>query len=342
MERNYAIDFIKFFAIFAVVVIHTFPLDSQIALFILDNLSRFAVPFFFVASGYLFGIKIIKNRESVVYFKRYVIKIVKIYVCWLIFYTIYDVLVIYQSHSNVHQKLMKYFDEFTMLNLLYFGKGTSGYQLWFLTALIWSIIILFIFFRLKKLNVLLTLSFILNIIGLFGQSYSIFYKISINTRDAIFFGLFYTTLGFFFAYHSQFMKSLKININIYLYLFFVFSCLQVAEGYILEKILSASHGEYFISTIFLTLFLFSFALNNNQLGKGLLATKIGSNALGIYIIHVFFIKIIEMGVNVLGLKSMTENLIWTQLFTLFIFVISYVAYNFLQSIKQAFKGKEKK
>ncbi|MDQ0861570.1 acyltransferase family protein [Bacillus sp. V2I10] len=97
MERNYAIDFIKFFAIFAVVVIHTFPLDSQIGLFILDNLSRFAVPFFFVASGYLFGIKILNTRESVVYFKRYVIKIVKIYVCWLIFYTIYDVLVIYLS-----------------------------------------------------------------------------------------------------------------------------------------------------------------------------------------------------------------------------------------------------
>ncbi|MFY0760505.1 acyltransferase [Metabacillus dongyingensis] len=338
MERNYAIDFIKFFAIFAVVVIHTFPLDSQIGLFILDNLSRFAVPFFFAASGYLFGIKIVNTRESVVYFKRYVIKIVKIYVCWLIFYTLYDVHVIYLSDSNVNQELMKYFDEFTMLNLLYYGKGTSGYQLWFLTALIWSIIILFIFFRLKKINVLLTLCFILNIIGLFGQSYSMFYKISLSTRDAIFFGLFYTTLGFCFAFHSQFMKSLKINANIYLYLFFIFSFLQVMEGYILEKILSGSHGEYFISTIFLTVFLFSFALNNNQLGKGLFLTKIGSNALGIYIIHVFFIKIIDLGLNILELKSITENLVWTQLYTLFIFVISYLAYSFLQYLKQAFRG----
>ncbi|USK34466.1 acyltransferase [Bacillus sp. F19] len=338
MERNYAIDFIKFFAIFAVVVIHTFPLDSQIGLFILDNLSRFAVPFFFVASGYLFGIKILNTRESVVYFKRYVIKIAKIYVCWLIFYTIYDVLVIYQSDSNVQQKLMKYFDEFTMLNLLYFGKGTSGYQLWFLTSLIWSIIILFIFYRLKKINVLLILSFILNIIGLFGQSYSMFCKISISTRDAIFFGLFYITLGFFFAFNSQIIKSLKINANIYLYLFFVFSFLQVMEGYILEKLLSGSHGEYFISTIFLTVFLFSFALNNKQLGKGLFITKVGSNALGIYIIHVFFIKIVEMGVNTWGLKSMTENLIWTLLYTLFIFFISYFAYSFLQYLKQSFRG----
>ncbi|WP_165970981.1 acyltransferase family protein [Peribacillus frigoritolerans] len=159
-------------------------------MFILDNLSRFAVPFFFVASGYLFGNKIINTRESVGYFKRYVIKIFKIYVCWLIFYTIYAVLVIYLSDSNVLQKLMQYFDEFTVMNLFYFGKGTSGYQLWFLTSLIWSIIILFIFYRLKKINVLLTLSFILNILGLFGQSYSLFFNISISTRDALFFGLF--------------------------------------------------------------------------------------------------------------------------------------------------------
>jgi fucose 4-O-acetylase-like acetyltransferase len=134
------------------------------------------------------------------------------------------------------------------------------------------------------------------------------------------------------------IKSLKINANIYLYLFFVFSFLQVIEGYILEKTLSGSHGEYFISTIFLTVFLFSFALNHKQLGKGMLITKIGSNALGIYIIHVFFIKIVEMGVNIWGLKSITENLIWTQLYSLFIFVISYFAYSFLQYLKQSFKG----
>jgi fucose 4-O-acetylase-like acetyltransferase len=112
------------------------------------------------------------------------------------------------------------------------------------------------------------------------------------------------------------------------------------EGYILEKKLSSSHGEYFISTIFLTVFLFSFALNISQLGKGMLITKIGSNALGIYIIHVFFIKIIDMGINILGLKSMTENLIWPQLYSLFIFVISYLAYNVIQSLKLAFRGQK--
>ena len=95
-------------------------------------------------------------------------------------------------------------------NLLYFGKGTS-HQLWFfLTALIWSIIILFIFLTKKKTKCVLTLSFIFEHLRPFRTipiQYS--YKISSNTRDAIFFGLFYTTSGIFFAYHSNLWKILE-------------------------------------------------------------------------------------------------------------------------------------
>jgi surface polysaccharide O-acyltransferase-like enzyme len=337
MERNYAIDFIKFFAILAVVVIHIFPEDSLIGLFALNNFSRFAVPFFFVASGYLFGQKVMDNKESILYFKKYVIKILKIYVCWLVFYAVYDVLMIYINGTDVQQEMIKYFDQFTLLNLLYYGKGTSGYQLWFLTALIWSILILYVFFRMNKINMLLILSLVLNLIGLFGQSYSIFVEIPISTRDALFIGLFYTTLGFFFAFNLEFKKSRQITNKTYLYFFFFFSFLQVTEGYILEKVLSSSHGEYFISTIFLTAFLFFFTLNNQQLGKGLLITKIGGNALGIYIIHVFLIDVVDMTLNALGLNHLTENLVWHLFDTLLVFIMSYIAYSLLQHLKRAFR-----
>ncbi|MDQ0218776.1 acyltransferase [Peribacillus cavernae] len=340
MERNYAIDFIKFFAIFAVVVIHTIPKDSLIGLFVLDNFSRFAVPFFFVASGYLFGLKIIDNKESLAYFKKYVIKILKIYVCWLVFYTIYDVLIIYKNGSGVQRELMKYFDEFTLLNLLYYGEGTSGYHLWFLTSLIWSIITLYVFFRIKKINILFIVSLVLNLIGLFGQSYSMFYKLPISsTRDTLFFGLFYTALGFFFAFNLKWNKPRQINNKTYLYLFFFFSLLQVMEGYILDKVFSGSHGEYFLSTIFLTAFLFFFALNNKLLGKGLLITKIGGDALGIYIVHVFFIDIVDLTLNSLGLNFISENLLWKLFETLIVFIISYIAYSFLQYLKHGLMRK---
>jgi surface polysaccharide O-acyltransferase-like enzyme len=333
MDRNYAIDFIKFFAIMAVVVIHTFPSDHQLGYYILDNVSRFSVPFFFAASGYLFGLKVINNRKSVVYFNRYILKIVKIYVSWLIIYFCYDVLRIFSSGGNDKQELFKYFEELTPVNLLYYGQGTSGYQLWFVISLAWSIAVIYLFFRLKKITLLLILSLCLNIVGLFGQSYAIFFEIPLSTRDALFIGLFYTTVGFWFAFAQPFQQSRKLAKKGSFYLFCFFSALQAFEGFWLEKVLSAELGEYFLSTIFLTVFLFLFTFNNPQLGKGLLITKIGGNALGIYAIHVLFIDFIDSLLNTLGLEHVSQNLLWNMIDAFLVFTLSYLTYDFLQYIK---------
>ncbi|MFS0764042.1 acyltransferase [Peribacillus phoenicis] len=334
MERNSAIDFIKFFAIFSVVVIHVFPKDSQIGLFILDNISRFAVPFFFTASGYLFGKKMIHTRDSIDYFKRYIIKILKLYLCWLFFYMMYDVLILYKVATDAVKELAQYINHFSFLDLIYYGTGTSGYQLWFLTALIWSVIILFVFFKLKKVRLLLTISLILNLIGLFGQSYSVFYDFPQSTRDALFIGLFYTTLGFFLADDKFFKKSRAITAKTYLLLIFIFFTFQVVEGYLLDKVLSGSHGEYFISTIFLTAFLFLFALNNKTLGKDLFITKVGGRALGIYIVHVVFIDIFDLILSAVKMDHISDNLLLKLFETLLIISMSYISYDLLQYFKR--------
>ncbi|WML48369.1 acyltransferase [Neobacillus sp. PS3-34] len=332
MERNFAIDFIKFFAILAVVIIHTVPSDHKLGLFILDNISRFAVPFFFAASGYLFGLKVINNQKSTGYFKRYLIKILKIYICWLLFYIGYDVLRIFLSGGNVEHELSKYVDGLTALNLFYFGKGTSGYQLWFVISLAWSTAILYIFFRLKKITLLLILSLCLNIAA-FGQSYSIFFDLPLITRDALFIGLFYTTLGFWFAYALPSIQSLKLKKQTYFYLLSFLFVLQVAEGYWLEKMLSAEHGEYFLSTIFLTVILLLFTCNNQQLGKGLWITKIGGNALGIYAVHVLLIDIVDILFNTIGVEHFSHQLLWDMMDAFLVFSLSYITYYFLQYIK---------
>lgn len=339
MERIYSIDFIKFFAILAVVVLHIFPLDGFTGYFIIDNIARFAVPFFFAASGYFFAQKMIQKNASFIYLKSYVIKLMKIYFVWLIFYTIYDVLFVFLKGNEVQESLIKYFDKFTLLNLLYYGKGTSGYQLWFLTALIWSTVIIYVFFRMKKINLLFAISIVLNLLGLLGQAYTMFFDLPVSsTRDALFFGLFYTTLGVSFAVNKHFNKLRKISGITYLGLAIICSLIQVMEGYLLDKVLDGSHGEYFFSTILVTAFLFFFALNNKKIGKGLWITKVGGNALGIYIIHVFFLDLINNVLKYLDVKQLlTENFIWNVFYTIFIFIISYYTYHFLQQMKSEIK-----
>ncbi|SFX06096.1 Acyltransferase family protein [Thermoactinomyces sp. DSM 45891] len=103
MERNYSIDFLKFFAIIAVVVIHTNPFQKVEDLFgfngyysdfALDSFSRFAVPFFFLVSGYLFSRKVInlKYKGQVTYYKKYIYKIGKLLFTWTAFYLILEVI----------------------------------------------------------------------------------------------------------------------------------------------------------------------------------------------------------------------------------------------------------
>ncbi|MEO2076999.1 MAG: acyltransferase [Bacillus sp. (in: firmicutes)] len=334
MERNYAIDFIKFFAIVAVVVIHTFPSDDKIGFFLLDNFSRFAVPFFFVASGYLFGLKVKNNPQPAGHFKRYVIKIQKIYVSWLLFYIGYDILRIALSGGDVKHELTKYINELTPLNLFYYGHGTSGYQLWFVISLAWSMSVVYLFLRLRKITLLLILSLCLNIAGLFGQSYSMFADLSVtSTRDALFIGLFYTTLGCWFAYRLPFIQTWNFEKKTYLSLIGFFFILQAAEGYFLTKVLLAKQGEYFLSTIFLTVILFLFIANHPQLGKGVWITKIGGNALGIYAVHVLLIDIVDMVFNTFGLENFSHYLLWNLLDAFLVFTLSYLIYRFLQQIK---------
>lgn len=335
MQRNYTIDLIKFFAILSVVIIHTFPGNDKLGYFVLDHLSRFAVPFFFAASGYLFSLKVSDNPQHFSYFKRFVTKILKIYVSWLIFYVGYDVIRIFLTHGNVKAQLAKYKENLTVLNLLYYGQGTSGYQLWFVISLVWSIVVLYLFYRLKRVRLLLVIAFCFNLLGLFGQSYSVFDGLPVSTtRAALYISLFYTVMGFWLASAHTWRKY---DSRTYFYLFFTFTILQVLEGLWLQKGLEAEHGEYFFSTIFLTLFLFLYALSKPNLGKGLLITRIGGNSLGIYAIHIFFIDMVDILFESIGLEKSTHNLLLNLLDAFLVFVLSYTIYKLLQSAKHVIK-----
>lgn len=334
MQRVYSIDFIKCFAIFAVVLIHTYPKDNELGLF-LNTLSKFAVPFFFAASGYLLGQKMLNNPSRSAYAKNNIMKLLKIYGCWLAFYITYDICITALTNVMngfpIKQSLVNYFsDGFNPLSIIYYGTSSSGYQLWFLPALIWSTILLLIFHKFKQIKFLLAGSLILNLIGLFGQSYSGIWGISlpVDTRDALFFGLFYTTLGFFFAQNIQSIKLTSPKTT-YIGLIIGFIILQNIERSLLGVL-----SNYFLSTLFLTVVLFLFVINNKSLGQGSFLSKIGANSLGIYVIHVFFINLVNLCMTTFGLIAIKETILFQIAFTPAVFIISYFAYDTVQYIKQ--------
>ena len=330
MRRHYSIDFIKFFAVFAVVIIHASPfkqtdifgLDGSEIVFISDTLSRFAVPFFFVVSGFFFASKLNENPEW--YVKKNVFKLIKMYTSWVAFYFAYDIVIRYiQSyvrHQNVEIQLNRYFDGYwSYVAFFYIGNTTSGGHLWYLTALIWSILTVYLFFKFDKVKLLLVASLLFNAIGILSAS--------VPEHDALFFGLFYTCLGFFIFENQDRLVEI-VKPKLYGALIIFFSLLQIFE----KKYLFS--GQYFFSTIPSVFLLFLMALKYSDFGKNTIISKIGSQSVGIYLIHVFFLNAFSVIIVFFNMQYITSNILWNIFFTPFIFLISYFSYCVLQNLKK--------
>ncbi|WP_430790302.1 acyltransferase [Virgibacillus flavescens] len=361
MERNYSIDFVKFFAIFLVVTIHTGTV-SGIYLgnvngdnidFVIDSFARCAVPFFFITSGYLFMQKmnsIQADREGNVgkkqfsYLRKYILKLGLLYFSWFIFYFLYELIINIVETEKSAEALTAMFTDFIasfpLIDIFYYGSDVPQYHLWFLLTLIWSVIVLFTFMKLRLVKVLFFLGLALHIYGLFGQSYSTFYEVPYNTRDAVFFGIFYITLGGLFAKYSNPLKHLADSIkNIeYIILIVVLSITQVVEAYITMVLLEGNAQNYFVTTIPLIFVIFLAIVKHPSIGKNSFISKIGANAVGIYVSHVFIMKFIRFIMYKNELSEIQNTLIWKLTFTPMVFIIAYFFYAGLQKLKKRVKN----
>lgn len=343
LERIYSIDAVKCIAIFIVVYFHTTTFNvvqsDDISIWILA-FPRFIIPYFFIVSGFLFGEKLKVNLNRINYFKTYTINLTRLFVGWYIFYLIYDlvigVFIALARGYSLKAELISFFKLVPSLSFVYYGDGITAYHLWFLTALIWSIVILFIFIHYKKTGLLLIVSFVLNMIGLFGQSYSGIYHLPIYTRDALFFGLFYVTAGYCISSHYEKItkKITKMKSITFFHLFLLSSLLQIIESFITVKILHGTEGGigYYISTVPLTFSLFLLVLKMKKLGSSVLS-GIGRNTLGIYVTHMLFISLFYLGLNFYDLEWLRNNMVFNLLLSLIIFALSYYFYRLTQDLR---------
>ncbi|WP_157724815.1 acyltransferase family protein [Virgibacillus phasianinus] len=358
MERNYSIDFVKFFAIFFVAAIHTGTVSGvQVGSmngddidFFIDSFARFAVPFFFITSGYLFMQKMISIQDSnesvlkkqIKYFKKYTVKLIKLYFSWFIFYFLFELITNFIETEKTTEALssmfVDYINSYNFMDIFYYGSDSPQYHLWFLPALIWAIIIVFIFMKMRLLKVLFIVSLGLHIYGLFGQSYSAFHEVTLNTCDAIFFALFYITMGALFAkYYDQVKVFAYKIVNIeYLILLIILSFVQVLEAFVTMKIFSGNAQNYFITTIPLIIILFLAIIKHPNIGRNTFISKIGANAVGIYVSHVFIMFFIRILMDRFGLTAIQDTVTWKILFTPAVFFIAYFFYAGIQKFKAKF------
>lgn len=155
-EQNNCIDLVKLFMSICVVAIHTHPLEyfsDGILLMVYNTLLSLAVPYFFVASGFLLFSGIVgtfDDKRNLLRIKKYGYKLVKSYLIWsLIFLPI----AVYGYWYEREEPMRAIF--FYARNFIFQGEHFYSWQLWYLLAAIIAVGLIWMLMRTIKNNFIL-------------------------------------------------------------------------------------------------------------------------------------------------------------------------------------------
>lgn len=160
-ERNRSIDLFRYLCAILVVIIHTNPISDiyrPLGAVICQVPTRIAVPFFFLVSGYYY-IKALGNGKKI--FFSYIIRILRTYALWSVVYFIINFV------AWGHRYPLSFITEC----LRSFFVSGSYYHFWFFPALICSVFLITVIYKVKLQRFVLPLSFALYIIGCLGSAY---------------------------------------------------------------------------------------------------------------------------------------------------------------------------
>lgn len=229
------VDLLKVVCAILVVYIHVpalVDINGHINFFIKQVLCRFAVPFFFITSGYFIGSKINDYKKV----KRYLIRIVKLYLIYSVIYFPFELL------TNDYRTLLH-----PILGYIHKALFLSSFEhLWYFNALIFAII--FLYFLIKILCVdncyfLGAISSVLYFIGVLlfynKDSFWIFdlYKAFFFTsRNGLFFGFPLVTLGYIIYKRDM---SIRVKSKV----FYIAIILLVVLSYIEVRFLESKGAD---------------------------------------------------------------------------------------------------
>lgn len=321
MQRIKSVDAFRLFAVFMVIALHTQPfrLYSENVSWLYENLdafitnaARFAVPFFFIVSGYFWGVKIRLGEPPLWFSLKKIGRIFTVFLFWCVVYLIpYELLgsgisirdlILGNIYSLQHQPIITLLMQGTKLHL------------WFLVALMYSMAVSAIFIRNKK--ALTLISIVLFVIGILAKAYEetpIGFSIGFNTLYGPFFGTLFFVSGYY-------LSGLKANTKWLMYGFFVFifgSLLHGSEELILWKVFKlVPYHDYVFGTYFMgigyAMMAFSGhpALQNRWLGEA------GKLALGIYAVQSVFVDLFS------NYDAINNSIIWELGYVVIVFLLS--------------------
>ncbi len=300
--RIQSVDLIRLLAITAVIVIHTAPFKGvyedgalQHLASIIDQSARFAVPFFFVISGYFFGVKVNSGSPPLPLSLNMARKLIILFSIWCVIYLLLPTGNIHAVIKHGGEAWMKGFHKkleafYFKDPLTFFFRGMS-HHLWFFMALMWAALITGLFLHFKKTKALIALSVLLFALGLCAKAYSqstIGLNLHFDTRNGPFFSTVLFVSGCLLAKYPPSTSWLKYGLLIMAggYL------LHFSEIWFLYQQYDTPWGrhDYVFGTYFMGMGAALIALSNHPALHIHLLSKIGVYTLGIYGVHRIFVE----------------------------------------------------
>lgn len=301
-ESYSGIDYFRFIAALLIVAIHTSPLSSfsETGNFIFTRIvSRVAVPFFFMTSGFFLISRYTCNAEKL---EAFIKKTTLIYGVAILLYIPINVYNGYFKMDNLLPNIIK--------DIVFDG---TLYHLWYLPASIIGAAIAW--YLVKKLNYpkALMVASVLYLIGLFGDSYygitekisclnSLYiyiFQVTDYTRNGIFFAPIFFILGGFIADNRPQITFGKSFLG-----FAISLALMLGEAMILHHFDLQRHDSMYVFLLPCMYFLFIVILHFK--GKRLVSLRTAS--LIIYIIHPMMIVVIRLFSKLLHIQKLfVEN-----------------------------------
>lgn len=300
-SRLEGVDVVKFAAIVAIVALHTRPFSHKYVEHadlwkwlgvLIDQTARFAVPFFFVVSGYFWGTKLRSGASvtsaSVPMAKR----LAALLAVWSVVYLLpYDLTSIAQYGLLGPVKL----SYLKLIDLLHHPfvlvMQSTKVHLWFLIGLLYSLGIASLLVARKQYKTLVVVSLALYLIGVLGKAYSatpVGLHFGFDTRNGPFCG----TISFVSGYFLSSLAPRREWLRKGLALFGIGWALHFGEIFFLWKLFHAEvRQDYVFGTYFMGLGAAVAALSNHEILKVSPLGRLGRYALGMYAIHFVFVDL---------------------------------------------------
>ena len=248
------IDHVKYIVSFLVLIIHFRPLSDYNSVIDFSSahiLARIAVPFFFISSGYFIGVNGL-SKENVI---KSVKKNFKLYLVWTVLYLPISFIFYMPIYPNL------------LINLTVIGVY---YHLWFIPALIISVLLLYYLSKKLKPFTIVVIAFLLFCIGVLGDAYygflhsgflldsmNQFLKIFTTTRNGLFFGFLFVSIGYWI---QKTQIHMKIRVRTTWVLFILSYVMMFVEMGLLVTYSNPYEYNMYFSIIPTTFFLFSLCL----------------------------------------------------------------------------------